>query len=843
MSYQGSRGAPKQSRTQPSADSDSARAPEQSNGRSSGRSVAPGKGAPPGRGPGPAGRAPAAPAAGASGVVQQKRDAAGGPVSGAQAAGAQAAGAQAAQTNQWLDTALRPDLFPPPGQGAPEPAPAGGPIQRKAGGEGAAASAVQSTAGGGQALPGDVQSRMEQSLGADFSAVRVHEGAAAGSIGALAYTQGTDIHFQPGQYQPHSQQGQELLGHELAHVVQQSEGRVQATTQAKGVGINDDGALEREADALGARAARGEVGSASTTPAVSARGGRQAPVQRFMSQEHQSLGNDATGNQQVNAGGANQFDLSHGDIVALSGDWFSPDDLFRLAGIEGDRGTRVGTRDELVCALKIITEKESYTDARFEAGGQWADWSFPDEVRRAVDARYKQLAGQNTNHFLAPRGRGPNGDPIPDPDSGGSFYRSYHQVALLTAFQAGVSGGNVSHAMAREAAAQHWLTDAFAAGHSRTPVGSIREHWSRLYPLFWYNLRHKMALDTAIEMNERADNFTGAMATVQMMYEGISGEIEAMAGSLPEVGLGDLLSKVFHDHDNEQGLAIAGGGHIFGDSHLDDADPQNVTRQLCEAAIRAGVADVALAFQLGSAGAQLDNEQIYAAVRAQSGASGALFLPEEMIPRPDTSANEPQNWQAASFEALWGQPLVGSGGDTVGAVVTRMLGVGGEIRAELEGLATQFPPVDDETGDLEPRQAFLDGFLNPLSNDPFNQIVHTINWAPNYGLRGVDRDDISVMNGQEMERQDLLPGMTTEARVSYIKELIGGSCDADDEGALVVRLFETAPAGERARIYELVEGHPWTGDWIEGMFVDDDDIWNALSREQLTRLRGIINGN
>ena len=45
-------------------------------------------------------------------------------------------------------------------------------------------------------------------------------------IGAQAYTTGSDIHFAPGQYDPHSPAGQEVLGHELWHVVQQKEGRV-----------------------------------------------------------------------------------------------------------------------------------------------------------------------------------------------------------------------------------------------------------------------------------------------------------------------------------------------------------------------------------------------------------------------------------------------------------------------------------------------------------------------------------------------------------------------------------------------------------------------------------------
>ncbi|HET9621022.1 MAG TPA: DUF4157 domain-containing protein [Kofleriaceae bacterium] len=124
--------------------------------------------------------------------------------------------------------------------------------------------------GAGSALPGVVQAKMERSFGADFSSVRVHEGRHASALGALAYTQGTDIHFAPGQYQPGSQSGQELIGHELAHVVQQSQGRVAATTQAKGVDVNDDSSLEREADEMGARAARGE-------PAGNSAGG--APIQ------------------------------------------------------------------------------------------------------------------------------------------------------------------------------------------------------------------------------------------------------------------------------------------------------------------------------------------------------------------------------------------------------------------------------------------------------------------------------------------------------------------------------------------------------------------------------------
>jgi hypothetical protein len=134
--------------------------------------------------------------------------------------------------------------------------------------------------GAGTALPAVVQAKMGNAFNFDFSGVHVHEGGQAQAMGALAYTQGSQVHFAPGQYQPGEARGQELLGHELAHVVQQSEGRVAATTQLKGVGLNDDSALEREADDWGARAARGEsVGRGGAAGA--AVGGGDAPVQRF----------------------------------------------------------------------------------------------------------------------------------------------------------------------------------------------------------------------------------------------------------------------------------------------------------------------------------------------------------------------------------------------------------------------------------------------------------------------------------------------------------------------------------------------------------------------------------
>lgn len=106
-------------------------------------------------------------------------------------------------------------------------------------------------------MPVGVRGHMESALNTDFSDVRVHaDSPRAPEVGALAYTQGSDIHFAPGQFQPDTSTGQQLLGHELTHVVQQREGRVQPTTEVAGLPVNDDPGLEQEADQMGRQAAR-----------------------------------------------------------------------------------------------------------------------------------------------------------------------------------------------------------------------------------------------------------------------------------------------------------------------------------------------------------------------------------------------------------------------------------------------------------------------------------------------------------------------------------------------------------------------------------------------------------
>ena len=90
-------------------------------------------------------------------------------------------------------------------------------------------------------LPDSLKTGVESLSGISMNDVRVHYNSDKPKhLGALAYTQGTEIHVGPGQEQH--------LRHELGHVVQQKQGRVRPTTKVNGVDINDDTNLEREAD-------------------------------------------------------------------------------------------------------------------------------------------------------------------------------------------------------------------------------------------------------------------------------------------------------------------------------------------------------------------------------------------------------------------------------------------------------------------------------------------------------------------------------------------------------------------------------------------------------------------
>jgi hypothetical protein len=111
------------------------------------------------------------------------------------------------------------------------------------------AQAPAPSADGGNGLPHQLRQGVEALSGMSMAGTSVHYNSSApAQIGALAYAAGNQIHLGPGQEQH--------LPHEAWHIVQQKQGRVKPTLQAKGLDINDDPSLETEADMMGQRAAQ-----------------------------------------------------------------------------------------------------------------------------------------------------------------------------------------------------------------------------------------------------------------------------------------------------------------------------------------------------------------------------------------------------------------------------------------------------------------------------------------------------------------------------------------------------------------------------------------------------------
>lgn len=183
-------------------------------------------------------------------------------------------------------------------------------VQRKGNGPKAVdedvAASVKAEKGKGQQLEEGIAAKAGETMGQDFSDVKIHTDAQADSlsrdIGAKAFTTGNDIFFKEGEYNPNSSEGQHLISHELTHVVQQGAGSVsgvqgkmtvndpndkyeaEADKVADAVLSNQAAGVQREADIDGAQRAEDEE-------EVQAKGDES--LQREEEEEMQAKGDDA----------------------------------------------------------------------------------------------------------------------------------------------------------------------------------------------------------------------------------------------------------------------------------------------------------------------------------------------------------------------------------------------------------------------------------------------------------------------------------------------------------------------------------------------------------------------
>lgn len=108
----------------------------------------------------------------------------------------------------------------------------GGPVVGREGGDldDGTSAAIDRARTGGAPLDAGLRGSLETGFGTELGGVRVHTDATADqlsrSIQAEAFTVGNDVFFSGGAYRPDSGDGQHLIAHEVAHVVQQGAGGV-----------------------------------------------------------------------------------------------------------------------------------------------------------------------------------------------------------------------------------------------------------------------------------------------------------------------------------------------------------------------------------------------------------------------------------------------------------------------------------------------------------------------------------------------------------------------------------------------------------------------------------------
>lgn len=116
---------------------------------------------------------------------------------------------------------------------------------------------------GATTLPNATQRQMSHTFGHSFNDVRIQRNSPIAQGPVQAVTQGRTIHFAPGRFQPGTPRGDWLIGHELAHVVQQSTQPATASTAAQEFRpdasgyATDQSALEGEADRAASDAVAG----------------------------------------------------------------------------------------------------------------------------------------------------------------------------------------------------------------------------------------------------------------------------------------------------------------------------------------------------------------------------------------------------------------------------------------------------------------------------------------------------------------------------------------------------------------------------------------------------------
>ncbi|TWJ02464.1 uncharacterized protein DUF4157 [Mucilaginibacter frigoritolerans] len=400
-------------------------------------------------------------------------------------------------------------------------------------------------------------------------------------------------------------------------------------------------------------------------------------IRRFGSDEHRRMGDTAVGgNVLVTAYGS----FSFGEMIAMAGDYF--ESLEQIASLAESR---------------IPSDKEQIDYVLWKVNSTRPQPNVSQTAIDAVNERYNRLAARNESHFST--GSSPG-------NSNRERYIAGHTQAIQDAYMEGFNPLVVRRWTweAREAFAQHYLTDAFSAGHVRTQRGSIQSYWNGMFPNFTDNMITMISCYMASHINER--DAIGNIVTVDYLTGEIAPVVRAMGGStLTSFSIGDLISKVLHDADNA-GLDVVsprgpagtatgtpfkwravGDDHLFAPAGATASTAQQQTQQMMSEAMRLSHEEGA---QARTAGTSSDG-----ATRTRL-LNQANFRALSLLPAEDTTSttNPIYAWRAASLPAL---PT------NIQALITAAFAPGAGVRSGLDALSapciTSRMGFDMHTGD------------------------------------------------------------------------------------------------------------------------------------------------
>lgn len=322
-----------------------------------------------------------------------------------------------------------------------------------------------------------------------------------------------------------------------------------------------------------------QVGNRAVTETL----GRTPIMQRFVGTEHKQLG-DSTG-RVIDLG--NGVRLSWGDIVALAGDEY-------------------GSVDELLADTKDQAGKQRLLAAiREDHIPDPGTTTLPEPTDKQKSDRFLafvKLAAENPTHF------NDNGQAI-------GRWAVDHAIAVDASLSAGLADDASGRqlAQAREAFAQHFLTDAFSGGHIRTPRPNIIAWYRKNFgppvvDALVSQLTNRLieGLVAQVSPQTMAPDFMVRSKIKKAVGKKVAAAIAGLGGRAQltdyvALGVAGIVSGAMHDMEGKRGVTVSSEAHpapwtAFGDAQLGDSP---VSRAQAELAVATAAGHLDTAFEIG----------------------------------------------------------------------------------------------------------------------------------------------------------------------------------------------------------------------------------------------------